>query len=181
MHALKQDFITEAEYLEGEKISEVRHEYLHGTAYAMTGASVRHSRVVRSISEAFSRRARAKGCEVFTTDLKLRVDAGARYYYPDVMVVCHPVDGSAYWVDNPCSIVEVLSPSTAATDRREKFLAYQGVASMREYILVDPDTPQVEVWRRLPDRWKHETAGLDGDVLVDCLEAFIPVAEFYRD
>lgn len=179
MLAKQPSLLTEAEYLDGERLSQIRHEYLAGVVYAMSGGTMAHNRATRRTYEALMRRKGAHPCEITITDIKLNIADQTRYYYPDVMLLCEPVDDQAIAVQNPCSIVEVLSPSTEATDRREKWLAYQSIETLREYILVDPDKPHVELWRRQSFGWKHELLDITDHFLVECLEAWIPVAELY--
>lgn len=179
MLAMQPNLLTPEEYLEGERQSPIRYEYLAGVVYAMVGGTVAHNRAIRRMSEALTRRKGTHPCEVFVSDIKLNIADQSRYYYPDVMVLCEPVDDQAIAVQNPCLVVEVLSPSTEATDRREKWLAYQTIETLREYILVDPDKPHVELWRRQSFGWKHELLDLTDHFLVECLEAWIPVAELY--
>lgn len=175
----KSQLLSAAEYLEGEQQSQVRHEFIGGVVYAMSGGTMAHNRAMQRMAEALSRRRGAHGCEITVADMKVSIPNQSRYYYPDVMLVCEPVADSAIAVENPCLIVEVLSPSTEATDRREKWLAYQSINSLREYILVDPDKAQIELWRRQSLGWKHELLDINDHFLVECLEAWIPVAELY--
>lgn len=179
MLAMQPKLLTPQEYLEGERQSPIRYEYLAGVVYAMAGGTVAHNRATRRMSEALERRKGARPCEIFVADIKLNIADQSRYYYPDVMLLCEPVDDQAIAVQNPCMVVEVLSPSTEATDRREKWLAYQTIDTLREYILVDPDKPHVELWRRQSFGWKRELLDITDHFLVECLEAWIPVAELY--
>ena len=91
-------------------------------------------------------------CRVFIADIKLRVDAADAYFYPDLLVTCSTADrAEPYVMREPCVVVEVLSPSTAAYDQGAKFAAYRQLASLREYVLIDPDTVSVNVFRRGED------------------------------
>lgn len=128
--------------------AECRHEYLDGQIYAMAGANERHNRI--SLNIAFQLRSAARGgrCGVFVSDMKLRIEQAKAYYYPDVMLVCHTSDDHDYFKQRPCLIAEVLSPGTAAIDRREKLLAYQKIADLRYYLLVNANYPQVEYFLR---------------------------------
>ena len=124
------DFLTPDEYLEGEVHAVVRHEYVDGEVYAIAGAGEQHNRIALNI--AFQLRSSARGgqCGVFMSDMKLRINSGERFYYPDVMLVCHGTDDNTHYKESPCLIAEVLSPSTEATDRREKWLAYKDINSL---------------------------------------------------
>lgn len=130
----KISYITEQDYLAYELAADCRHEYLDGQIYAMAGANERHNRI--SLNIAFHLRAAARGghCGVFVNDMKLRIDQG-RAYYSDVMLVCDSRDNEEYYKQQPCLIAEVLSQSTATTDRREKCPAYQKIQSLRYYLM----------------------------------------------
>ena len=161
----KSDHLTLEEYVKGELYSEVRHEYVAGQVYAMAGAGERHNRIALNV--AFQLRASARGgpCGVFMSDMKVRVDSMDVCYYPDVTLVCDPSDNHEYLKRSPDLILEVLSASTEATDRREKWLAYRKIPSLRYYLLADSRKKQVEYFtRNTAGEW--ETATLDlGEVL----------------
>lgn len=129
----KINYLSEQDYLAHEIAAECRHEYLDGQIYAMAGANESHNRI--SLNIAFQLRSAARGgrCGVFVSEMKLRIERNKAYYYPDVMLVCDEADAHAYFKQQPCLIAEVLSPGTAAIDRREKLLAYQKIAGLRYY------------------------------------------------
>jgi Uma2 family endonuclease len=161
--------ISVDDYLQGELLSEVRHEYIDGQVYVMAGAGERHNRI--ALNAAFQLRGAARGgpCGVFMSDMKVQVRGGDTFYYPDVMLCCDPDDDHERCKRSPCLIVEVLSPSTETTDRREKWLAYRGLEALRYYLLVDSRSRRVGYFVRNPDGvW--ETAELDpGERLdIDC-------------
>ncbi|TXH77407.1 MAG: Uma2 family endonuclease, partial [Thiothrix sp.] len=137
MSAVQKILLSPEEYLAGEALAEFRHEYVAGEVYAMAGASERHNRITLNI--AFQLRAKARGsqCGVFMNDMKLRIQQGERFYYPDVMLGCSQEDSHEFYKDKPCLIAEVLSPSTETTDRREKWLAYAQIPSLHYYLLVE--------------------------------------------
>jgi Uma2 family endonuclease len=153
--------LTYAEYLALEASSEQRYEFVDGVVYAMAGGTPEHARLAMKLGATLVAALDRKGCSVYGSDLKLRVDATKRSTYADVVVVCGPerrsdVDPNA--VTNPTVIVEVLSPSTEASDRGEKWRHYQHLDSLREYVLVSQDEPYVEVFRRDGDEWVLRTA-----------------------
>jgi len=174
-------FITPQEYLEGELRSEVRHEYLDGQVYAMVGASRTHGRIVAALGYALMPKARAKGCQLFLSDMKVRLDFAGQevYYYPDVMLVCDPSDAVSYYTECPCLIIEVLSETTERTDRREKLLAYQKLPSLQAYLLVAQDARRVEIFRRTTD-WRHEWH-TEGAVALPCLDSPLALDDIYID
>ena len=112
-------WISPEEYLEGERFSDIRHEYVDGTVYAMAGASADHNRISGNIFTELSNRLRGGRCEAFMNDMKLKTLADSRlFYYPDVFVACDPADNAEYFRERPTVIFEVLSKETERTDRR---------------------------------------------------------------
>ncbi len=144
--------IGEEEYLVLEAQSPLRHEYVRGEVYSMTGASLRHNVITGNIFALLRAHLRATPCRAFVADAKLRVATAGAYYYPDVMVTCDPrhstVDSSDTVVDAAKVVVEVLSASTEGTDRREKLMAYRALPSLEEYVLVAQDEAKIEIHRR---------------------------------
>jgi Uma2 family endonuclease len=146
---LKTKISVEA-YLEGEKISPVRHEYIEGEVYAMAGTSDNHSRIVINLTTALTIHLRDSPCEPFAGETKVQVTRNV-YYYPDVLVSCEENPESPYFRNAPILIVEVTSPSTANVDRREKLLFYQQMPSVQEYAVIDQHRMNVELHRRQPN------------------------------
>jgi Uma2 family endonuclease len=147
--------LDEAGYLKLEARSPMRHEYVAGQIYAMSGASLRHNIITLNIASLLRSHLRGSPCRTFMADAKLRVAKKQSIYYPDVMVTCdaqHQQVGSGdYLVESPRLVLEVLSDSTAGTDRREKLLAYRTLPTLQEYVLVWQDEPVIEVHRRQGD------------------------------
>ena len=148
MRHAPQPLLSVDEYLEGELTSEVRHEYVAGVAYAMVGTSRRHNRIAGNLLTHLRAAARGSPCQVFMSDLKVRVPTADAFYYPDIAVTCDPGDDQEYYLERPCLIVEVLSPHTEAIDRREKLQAYRTLPSLQAYLLVSQEVPQVEIYER---------------------------------
>ncbi|MBU0499443.1 MAG: Uma2 family endonuclease [Gammaproteobacteria bacterium] len=171
---------TVEEYLAGEQDGEVRHDYIDGCIYAMTGASAKHNRISLNTASLLLQRARSVPCEVFMADMKVHIRDWNAFYYPDVMVCCDPADDAAYYRERPCLIVEVLSPGTAGVDRREKLASYRRLASLKEYILVEQERRAVEVYRREAGHWKFDELGPGDELWIDCLDMRIPVRELYE-
>jgi len=155
VEAIDQPYVTPEDYLALEARSPVRHEYVDGQVFAMTGATLRHNVIAGNVFAALRAHLRHGPCRVFMSDAKLRVAQHNAYYYPDVMVSCDPrlrqLGANDAAVDAPVLIVEVLSEATEAIDRREKMLAYRTLASLQEYMLVSQGTPGVELFRRRGD------------------------------
>ena len=145
---------TVAEYLSMERTSSEKHEFAFGEIYAMGGASARHVGIVSNIVRELGNQLRQRPCRVYSTDLRLCVDADQRYTYPDVAVVRDQprfLDDTLDTLLNPDLIVEVLSESTRNYDRGDKFQQYRGIPSFREYLLVDQAKAHVERHTKQPD------------------------------
>jgi Uma2 family endonuclease len=173
-------FLSLAEYLAIEELNEVKHEYVSGAMYAMAGARASHNRMVSSLALGVGSAARASGCDFFIADMKLRIGETA-VYYPDLMVCCNEDDVDTLVRTSPCLIVEVLSPSTATVDRREKLHSYLAMPSVLTYLIVDPEVPMVESHIRTNSDapWKHETQGLDGVLFLPCPVVTIDINTLY--
>ncbi len=179
---LKQpDFISVDEYLSGEQLSEIRHEYIDGQVYAMSGASARHGLILNALAFALTPHGRKKNCQLFTSDMKIRLDFNGKqvFYYPDLLLSCDPDDREDYYRTRPCLIIEILSETTERIDRREKFLAYQTLPSLLEYVLVAQDMPRVEIYRQRRD-WQAEIV-TEGAFHLDCIDLNLNVDEVYAD
>ncbi len=145
----KQDYITPEEYLKLEQESDVKHEYIDGYAYAMAGANDAHVTVSGNLFALLRNHVRGSGCRVYISDMKARIEKSNRYYYPDVMVTCDERDKeNATEKKFPCLIVEVLSDSTEAFDRGDKFADYQQLETLQEYVLINVKRQRVECFRR---------------------------------
>jgi Uma2 family endonuclease len=168
-------------YLEGELAGEVRHEYLGGHVYAMVGASDIHNLVSMNLAATLHQHLRDGPCQVFMSDMKVRLSIAADdiFYYPDVLVSCREDDRARYWREHPCLIVEILSEGTARIDRREKFLAYQQIDMLEEYLLVEQDEPWVTLFRR-GNGWQPERLGPANMLRLASVALDMPVAEIYR-
>lgn len=143
--------ISIQEYLDSENQSPVKHEYLRGHVFAMVGASAAHNKIAGNIFSVLHARLKGSGCAVFISDMKLRVEAADSFYYPDVMVTCEPFEPKSLYQKSPVLIFEVLSPSTADIDRREKLATYGLIASLQEYVIVHQDKRCIEVNRKSKD------------------------------
>ena len=141
--------ISVEEYLSQEERSEVRHEFVDGRVFAMTGTSLRHNIIAGNLYSHLSAYLKGGPCRVFMSDVKVRVDATNSFYYPDILVSCTPTDTKSVYLKTPVLIAEVLSPSTAAVDRREKLFAYKQIPTLQEYLIAHQSKPQIEVMRRV--------------------------------
>src|SRR5438105_13987242 len=146
--AQSQQFISVEDYLEGERYSEIRHEFVGGHVYAMAGASDDHNRIAGNVFSALHERLRGKRCEAFMVDMKLKIPDSPACYYPDVLVACDPADNAKYFRERPVVVFEVLSPETEQTDRREKWQAYALIPWLKVYVMVSQEKLELTVLRR---------------------------------
>lgn len=171
--------ITPQEYLDGELVSPVRHEYVDGRVYAMSGTSAAHNRVLRRLDALLTVAKRGKPCSIFVVDLKVHAQKANSYYYPDLILSCLPVPDTAYVIEAPCLIVEVTSPSTEATDRREKLVAYRNLPTLTDYWIVNPTEASIEAWQRTAEGWTVQQLGAGDALWAECLQAGFPVDAVY--
>ncbi len=172
----RQNFISEQDYLQGERLSVIRHEYINGDVYAMAGASANHGRIVANISRKFGNHLENTPCEPFFSDMKVKV--GKDYFYPDVIVVCDEQMQDNYYTESPKIIVEVLSKSTRRTDQTLKRLAYQKLPSLEEYVLIEQDFVDIEICRR-SNGWRSEHYYLGDEVYFAAIDLRLPVEAIY--
>jgi len=171
--------ISVAEYLACELASPVKHEYVHGDIYAFAGTTECHNLIAGNIFASLHFKARGSQCRVLFGDVRLQA-APDLYYYPDVMVVCENTDDDSLTKRRPCLIVEVISPSTSRIDRHEKRLAYQAIASVQTYMIVDTATHRVtRHWRDGSNDWQQMEVIGEGDVAIPCPEATLTLADIY--
>ena len=173
--------MTVEEYLRFDEGSPIRHEFVSGDVYAMTGATVRHNRIVRNIGTRLSVVARDGPCDVFTSDMRVGV-ASDVFYYPDVMVTCAPLAELDVIAREPCIVVEVTSAGSARIDRGEKLDAYRRVPGLRAYLIVDHRRRRVERhWRASEDgAWRREETVGEGRVTIPYLDVDLTLDEVYR-
>jgi Uma2 family endonuclease len=136
-----------AEYLEAERVSEIKHEYLCGEVYAMAGGTPEHARLAAAILLVLGAALRGRPCNVYGSDLRVRVEATDLSTYPDIVVICgslETAESDPNAATNPLLIVEVLSDSTEGYDRGEKFAHYRRIPSLREYLLVSQQSRRIE-------------------------------------
>lgn len=149
MIASPQPHLTPEEYLQMEEHSPIKHEYSDGQIRTMGGANDAHVTIAGNLFALLRSHVRGSGCRVYMSDMKARIASLNRYFYPDILVTCDPRDReNALEKHFPCLIVEVLSDSTEAYDRGDKFADYQALGSLQEYVLINSKRRRVECFRR---------------------------------
>ena len=178
----RQPDLTYSEYLAYEQASPKKHEFINGQAYAMAGASEDHNVISSNLVACIRPRLRGSDCRVFSSDMKLTIAAADNAtYYPDVMVVCDRIDNDPYVKQKPCLLIEVLSPSTAMLDRREKLFNYQKLESLQEYVLVSQSEIKVELYRRDPEGWLVQSLSMGESLQLQSIDLAIALSDIYED
>lgn len=149
--AQPKDTFSPDDYLAWEQTQDGRNEYIDGEVFAMSGASDAHGTTAGNLFAALHAHTRGTPCRPFIADMKVRIDSANSFFYPDILVTCDPRDRgpeASHVKQHPTLVVEVLSPSTEAYDRGNKFAAYRQLASLQEYVLIGPEERRIEVFRR---------------------------------
>src|SRR6266516_4085404 len=166
--------LTEAEYLDLERNLEARNEFFDGEVFAMSGGTPLHSQIATSLARELGNKLKGRGCILYNSDLRLKVEATGLFTYPDLSVVCGPLQfapGTDDTVVNPTLIIEVLSDSTDAYDRGKKFENYRRMPALREYLLVSQKEPRIEQFvRQENEQWLlREGAGWEAKLVLQLL------------
>jgi Uma2 family endonuclease len=177
-------YVNPEEYLALERKAEFKSEYMDGVVYAFAGGSPRHNLIVANIVTILVTQLKGRPCRAYPSDLKVRTPNAKRFFYPDVSVVCGDdelADDEQDVILNPTLIVEVSSESTAAFDRGKKFLSYQQIGSLREYLLVSQDEILVEGYARQGnDKWLYtKVSGLEGTLTLPSIECTLSLKDVY--
>ena len=179
-----QTYLTPEEYLDMERKAVTKSEYLSGQILAMSGASNAHNIITMNTSYQLYHQLLDRDCFVYASDMRVRVHMPVSYFYPDITVVC----GEPRFEDdvfdtllNPTVVIEVLSPSTAAYDRREKFTRYQQIASLKEYLLVSQSRMHIEHYNRQDNQWIASEFQESADVVpISSIECELLLGHVYR-
>ena len=168
MIAAKEHFpkFTPEEYFAWEEQQEVKHEYFDGEVYAMTGGTLNHSEINANLITILRNHLEDSGCRVLSSDARVKIQRSEKYLYPDASVTCDDRDReTTQYVNHPCLIVEVLSPSTEAYNRGKKFKLYRRSPSLVEYVLVSSTEVEIDVFRKNDrGRWE-EISYVAGDMV----------------
>jgi len=187
MTAQPQPSMTEAEYLDYERRSPLKHDFWQGQVFAMAGASAAHNLIAANLITLLRTHVRGRGGRVFPSDMRLKVLKTGLYTYPDITIVCGPPqfaqDGAGDTLINPMIVIEILSPSTEAYDRGLKFQNYRLIDTLQEYVLVAQDTYRVEHYlREQEQRWVlTEATGATARCVLPALQCDLALSALYED
>lgn len=178
-------YMNVGEYLAFEAKSKSKHEYLDGQLFAMTGASLRHNMIGANLNFVLMNHLKGSKCRSFIFDVKVRIESLNTFYYPDLLVSCSPVDGEAAFIKTPVLIAEILSPSTAAIDRREKLMAYAQIETLKEYLIIHQKQTRIDVLAKNPNqRFDKPTVYTKGSLVLNSMEIgplTVSIDEIYND
>jgi Uma2 family endonuclease len=176
-----QTLMTLDEFIAWEIEQLERHEFFRGEVFAMVGASQVHNVVTLNLAVALHKRLDLSACRVLASDMKVRIEAADAMFYPDVVVSCSRSDrAQTHALLEPVFVAEVLSPSTGGFDKRAKFAAYRRSPQLREYLLVEPHTRVVELFRRTDTgRWEVVEMADDGLLALESLALVLPAEEVF--
>jgi Uma2 family endonuclease len=171
------------EYLSLEEQALIRHEYVNGQIFAMTGSTEAHNVICGNLYAMLHQHLRGSGCRAFINDMKLMIEQANCFYYPDIMVTCEPFESKSLFKHHPVLIVEVLSPSTKHVDRREKLIAYRQIASLQQYLMIHQNKYRIDSYRRDADnQWEVSSFGIANSLVLisrpPILE--IPITSIYE-
>ena len=179
-----QTLLTPEEYISAERKATLKSEYLSGEIVAMSGASLEHNLITVNTTTSLYNQLIDQGCMVFSSDMRVGIDSGGAYLYPDVSVVCDRPRFEDDVLDtllNPIIVIEVLSPSTEGYDRGEKAERYKKLDSLREYILISQDRYNVEHYTVEEGIWSvKELNDLNDTLRLTSVEAELPLQQLYR-
>jgi Uma2 family endonuclease len=185
MIAVKGKFpkLTPEEYFIWEEKQLLRHEYLNGEVYAMTGGTQNHGRIASNIIFIVKGHLRGGGCQVGNSDCRVNIFETKDYVYPDVSVTCDDRDRTAIQaIQYPCLIVEVLSPSTASYDRGDKFRLYRRNPSLQDYLLVDAEKIAIDLYRKNErGNWEIFNYQLGDNIKLQSIDLSFPIESVYED
>ncbi|MEO1132020.1 MAG: Uma2 family endonuclease [Cyanobacteria bacterium J06639_1] len=171
------------DYFAWEETQSERHEYLDGEVYAMSGGAINHSDISGNVLALLKAHMRGRGCKVLNSDARVNIYGTTDYVYPDLSVTCDDRDKTTLqYITYPCVVVEVLSPATEAYDRGRKFKMYRHNPRLQEYVLVDSEAIEIELFRRTEqDTWKILNYQAGDRVELKALDFTFPIEVIYED
>ncbi len=175
--------MTAEEYLLWEEQQEFRYEYIDGEIIAMAGSTLPHNDIAINLLIALREHVQKRGCRVNMSDAKVQAKANSRYFYPDLVISCHPEDLQARkWIQHPAVIIEILSPSTSNYDRSQKLKYYRQIPSLQEYILVDTEQISTEMYQRQSGGiWGYSSQEEGETLTIPSIEFSCAIADIYEN
>ncbi|MDT4289388.1 Uma2 family endonuclease [Methylomonas sp. MO1] len=173
--------ISVADYLQGELVSDIKHEYINGDVYAMAGAKRSHNIISMNLSGLVFSHLRGTPCRVFNSDMKVNIQTAQDdcFFYPDLHITCSATDTAEHYNSQPKLIIEVLSDTTERYDRAEKFHHYRKLSSLEEYVLIAQDTQRVECYSR-DNQWDLRLYQGGDRAVLQSIGLELAVAEIYE-
>jgi Uma2 family endonuclease len=185
MVALTDNFprFTPEEYFAWEEQQLERHEYMDGEVYAMSGGTIDHGSIALNFGSLLKIHLRGRGCKTLNSDCRVSIVGSSKYVYPDISVTCDDRDKTTtQYITYPCLIIEVLSPSTEAYDRGNKFKMYRQNPSLQEYVLVSTDAIEIELFRRSDgDNWQIINYQAGDTVELKSVNLNMSIEQIYED
>ena len=177
-------FLSPEEYLQQEEQSSIKHEYINGKVYAMAGTTDSHNTIAGNLYSLIRTHLRGTDCRVYFADIKVKLEKQNCFYYPDVLITCDRRDReTSTYKRFPKLIIEVLSDSTEAFDRGDKFNDYQAIENLQEYVLVNSKHQRVEVFRQNESRmWLYQSySPINPTIFLQSLDLTINFINLYED
>ncbi len=175
----KTAYISEQDYLDSEELSGVRREYIDGEVWAMAGAKLNHQRLISNLVINIGGHLKNSQYEVFSSDVKVRADKGKKYFYPDVVISCNNENGDSVFTESPRLIIEVLSNSTRRLDKTLKRLVYQNIPSLKEYVLIEQERVEIEIFRK-SENWNPTYYYIDDEITFTSIDLTLSVLDIYQ-
>jgi Uma2 family endonuclease len=173
---------TPEEYFAWEEQQLERHEYINGEVYAMSGGTINHSDIAGNFLSLLKAHMRGSGCKTLNSDARVNILASSRYVYPDVSVTCDERDKTTtQYITYPCLVIEVLSSSTEAYDRGNKFKLYRRNPCLQEYVLVSAETMSIELFRKVDNNWSLIDYEPGSMVELASIKLTFPIEQVYED
>jgi Uma2 family endonuclease len=185
MVAVKEHYrrFTPEEYFAWEEQQLERHEYMDGEVYAMSGGTINHGDIAGNFLALLKAHLRGRGCKTLNSDCRVQIVGSAKFVYPDISVTCEDRDkNTTQYITYPCLIIEVLSPTTEAYDRGNKFRLYRNNPSLQEYVLVSAEAIEIELFRKTnTNDWRIINYQAGDVVELQSINLSIPIEQIYED
>jgi Uma2 family endonuclease len=177
------NYLTPEEYLQWEEEQSIKHEYINGEVYAMVGGTLNHNYITLNLASALRNNQRGKGCKVYMADAKLGISQQGPFFYPDIMITCDSRDKKqSKIIYHPLVIIEVLSPSTEAFDRGDKFKFYRQIDTLKEYVLIDSKKINIDCFRLNENNfWELHFYQENDELELNTISFSCPISLIYED